>query len=87
MFDRDSISVYGLALGLISFIFFITNEPPSDLNYKAWITAGVAILMTIWWVTEAIPIYITGLIPIIVFPFLSILNEVVLSELLTSKIF
>ena len=72
MFDRDSISVYGLALGLISFIFFITNEPPSDLNYKAWITAGVAILMTIWWVTEAIPIYITGLIPIIVFPLFNI---------------
>ena len=72
MFDRDSISVYGLALGLISFIFFITNEPPSDLNYKAWITAGVAILMTLWWVTEAIMIYITGLIPIIVFPLFNI---------------
>ena len=35
-------------------------------------TAGVAILMTVWWVTEAIPIYATGLIPLLLFPVLDL---------------
>lgn len=36
-------------------------------------TAGVAVLMAAWWITEAIPIYATGLVPAAVFPLLGIL--------------
>ena len=37
-------------------------------------TLAVAILMATWWVTEAIPLSITALIPLVAFPMLGILN-------------
>ena len=72
MIDRDTFSLYGLSIGILFFLLFIISEPPENLSYSGWITAGVAILMTIWWVTEAVPIYVTGIIPIILFPFFNI---------------
>ena len=62
----------GLFFGLFILLVFAYVEPPKDLSYSAWLTAGVALLMTIWWVTEAIPIYFTGVIPLILFPTLNI---------------
>ena len=44
------------------------------MSSAAWLTAGVALLMTIWWVTEAIPIYITGTVPLILFPIFNIFD-------------
>jgi sodium-dependent dicarboxylate transporter 2/3/5 len=37
-------------------------------------TAAVAVLMAIWWVTEAIPIPATALLPVALFPLLGIMN-------------
>ena len=64
----------GLYLGAIVFLssFFIT--PPSSMSLMAWQTAFVIILMAIWWITEAIPVYATGLVPLVLFPFLNILS-------------
>ena len=53
-------------------MFFYISNPPHGLDRIAWLTAGVAILMTVWWVTEAIPIYATGLIPLLLFPLLDL---------------
>ena len=74
MFNREIVSLYGLFTGIIILILFIFISPPDDLNHAGWITAGIAILMTIWWVTEAVPIYVTGLIPIVLFPFFNIFD-------------
>ncbi len=35
-------------------------------------TAAVAVWMAVWWMTEAIPIYATGLLPLAVFPLLGV---------------
>jgi sodium-dependent dicarboxylate transporter 2/3/5 len=45
---------------------------PEGLSPEAWRTAAVTALMAIWWISEAIPIYATALVPIILFPFLGI---------------
>ena len=68
MFNRELIAGYGLVSGIFILILFFLTKPPDTLSYEGWLTAGIAILMTIWWVTEAIPIYVTGIIPIILFP-------------------
>ena len=74
MFNRDQIAIYGLFSGIIILILFFFMPPPENLSHKGWLTAGIAILMTIWWVTEAIPIYVTGVIPIILFPIFNIFD-------------
>ncbi len=72
MLDKRTISLYGLILGIAFFSLFLTTTPPEGLERIAWITAGIAVLMTIWWLTEAIPIYATGLVPIVAFPLLNL---------------
>ena len=71
LFDRSKVSNFGLILGFGTFLFFIFFSPPINLSLLAWYTAGLALLMTIWWVTEAVPIYVTGLLPLIVCPLLN----------------
>jgi sodium-dependent dicarboxylate transporter 2/3/5 len=40
----------------------------------AWQTAGVGLLMAVWWVTEALPIPATSLLPLAVFPLLDVVS-------------
>jgi solute carrier family 13 (sodium-dependent dicarboxylate transporter), member 2/3/5 len=53
----------GLVLAVVVFLIL-----PADLAYNARLTAAVAVLMAVWWMTEAIPIPATALIPLIAFP-------------------
>ncbi len=46
--------------------------PPADMPLPAWRVAAVGILMAIWWMTEAIPISATALVPLALFPLLGI---------------
>jgi len=59
--------IIGLAAGIIAavLIYFIM---PADLEVWPKLTAATAVLMAIWWMTEAIPIPATALIPLIIFP-------------------
>ncbi|MDR8391899.1 DASS family sodium-coupled anion symporter [Aliifodinibius sp. S!AR15-10] len=42
--------------------------PPEGLAAGAWDTAAVALLMAVWWITEALPIPATALLPIVLLP-------------------
>jgi len=55
----------GPALGLVVYVLL-----PAGLAHDARLTAGVAVLMAVWWMTEAIPIPATALLPLVVFPVL-----------------
>ncbi len=48
---------------------------PNSLPPIAQRTAAVAILMIVWWVTEAIPIYVTAFIPVALFPLFGVLSS------------
>jgi len=63
---------FGLILGIAVFVFTLVSEPPSNMNETSWLTAGVGLLMAIWWATEAIPVAATSLLPIILFPLLGL---------------
>ena len=43
---------------------------PAHLAHPAKLTAATAVLMGLWWMTEAIPIPATALVPLVVFPLL-----------------
>ncbi|WP_033444058.1 DASS family sodium-coupled anion symporter [Dietzia alimentaria] len=58
-------TVAGLAVALIVYLVM-----PGDLEHNARLTAAVAVLLGIWWMTECIPIPATALVPLIVFPVL-----------------
>jgi len=43
-------------------------------------TAGVAVLMAVWWMTEVIPLAVTALIPVALFPLLGIMTGKAVAE-------
>ena len=56
----------GLALGLL--VYFLMS---GDVPQPARLTAGTAVLMGVWWMTEALPLPATSLVPLVVFPIFS----------------
>ena len=61
----------GLALGPVLFIVInlLDLEPGNPALTRM---AAVAALMAIWWITEAIPLFATALLPLILYPLLGI---------------
>ncbi|MFQ5747754.1 MAG: SLC13 family permease [Gemmatimonadota bacterium] len=66
----------GLAAGAAVFGLFLALPVPAGLLPAAWRTAAVAALMAVWWVTEAIPIAATALLPLLLFPLLGVADPV-----------
>jgi sodium-dependent dicarboxylate transporter 2/3/5 len=70
----------GLLLGIVasaSILLFTDLEPG---NRAVTTTMAVTVLMAIWWVTEAIPLAVTALVPVVLFPFLGIMDGKVISS-------
>lgn len=71
---RTKLQNIGLLTGIIFFLIFVSlNLIPE--NIPASRMAAIAFIMAIWWMTEAIPLAVTALLPIILFPFLGILDS------------
>lgn len=62
----------GLLLGPLLFAAILVLPVPAEMNVTAWQTVAVALLMATWWITEAIPIPATALLPIVLIPVLGI---------------
>ena len=58
----------GLVSGPLSFILVINFFHPEGLTLEANAILASTVWMAIWWITEAIPISVTALLPIILFP-------------------
>lgn len=63
----------GLILGMLAFLVIMLIPTPSGMSVEAKSAAGVVILMSIWWITEAIPVYATAFLPLALYPLLGIL--------------
>jgi len=62
----------GLALGPAAFLAILLMPVPVGLEPAGWRVAAVAALLAIFWLTEAIPVAATALLPIALFPVLGI---------------
>lgn len=71
---------YGLVAGAIAFVVLLALPAPEALGVPGWRTAAVAVLMAVWWMTEAIPIPATALLPLGLFPLLGVLSPASASE-------
>lgn len=64
--------LFGIFVGLALLVLTLVTPPPAGLSPEAWRVAGIALLMASWWITEALPIPATALLPLILFPLLGI---------------
>jgi sodium-dependent dicarboxylate transporter 2/3/5 len=71
---KNRVSNLGLILGPLLFISVIFILPIDNLSFEGKIVLGITLWMTLWWITEAIPIYVTALLPLVLFPSLEITN-------------
>ena len=69
---RSRHQLIGLFLGPIIAALMRLSGPPDGLSEEGWLTACAGILMATWWATEAVPIAVTALLPIVAFPLFGI---------------
>jgi len=58
----------GRILGPLVFFYILFFFHPADLSESANAVLASVAWVAIWWITEAIPIYVTALLPLILFP-------------------
>ena len=46
--------------------------PPGEMPRAAWVAAGLALLMALWWLTEALPLAATALLPLALAPLIGL---------------
>lgn len=64
----------GLYLGPIAFLATILGPAPAGMSPEGQRVAAVAVFMGVWWITEAIPIPATSLLPLALFPLLGVMS-------------
>ena len=65
---RSRSQIVGLGLGPLLLLIMLLAGGPDALPASAWTTAAIGVLMAVWWATEAVPIAVTALLPIVLFP-------------------
>jgi sodium-dependent dicarboxylate transporter 2/3/5 len=60
--------------GPLAFVLFQWVEPPEGLSPEGFMLLGITVWMAIWWVFEVVPIAVTALLPIILFPLFGVLD-------------
>ncbi len=59
----------GLILGPLVFAITAITAPPAGMPGEAWLVAGLVVWMAAWWMTEAVPLTVTALLPFVILPF------------------
>ena len=67
------VKLVGLLSGIVAFVIITFFDLTPGQRQTTYMLA-VAVLMAIWWMTEAVPIAITALLPVVLFPLFGIMN-------------
>lgn len=65
----------GLFLGIIIFFTVLIFPTPEGLTAEGMYVAAIALLMAVWWISEALPIAAIALIPIALFPVFGVMTS------------
>ena len=66
--ERTTTQVLGLWCGLAAATALQFLPAPDGLGPEAWLTVSMVVLMACWWVSEAVPIPVTSLLPLVILP-------------------
>lgn len=67
-------NIWGLLIGVIGFGLTLVIPAPAGMPELAWPTAGLVFWMATWWMTQAVPLTVTALLPFIVLPFTGVMT-------------
>ena len=65
---------WGLWGGLAAFVAMLMVPAPEGMPITAWHASAVVLLMATWWMTQALPLTATALVPFVAFPLLGIMS-------------
>jgi sodium-dependent dicarboxylate transporter 2/3/5 len=65
---------WGFWGGLALFVVMLFLPAPAGMSAPAWHVAALTILMAIWWMTQALPLTVTALLPFLALPAMGILT-------------
>jgi sodium-dependent dicarboxylate transporter 2/3/5 len=76
----------GFFLGIAAFLAILLFADLEPGKPEVTATMAVAALMAIWWVTETIPLAVTALVPLVLFPAFGVLDGKAVSEVYMNHI-
>ena len=65
---------WGLWGGLLLFALLLVLPPPAAMPVGAWRVTAMTALMAVWWMTEALPLTATALVPFLALPAFGVLD-------------
>jgi len=72
--SMSSVQWVGLLGGVVVLLLMLVIPGPEGLSEEGWRMTAVAVLMAVWWMTEALPIEATAMAPLVLFPTLGVLS-------------
>lgn len=63
----------GLLAGAALFVLMLLLPAPAAMPLPAWRIAALTLLMAVWWMTQAIPLTATALLPFVLVPILGVM--------------
>lgn len=66
-------SVWACLIGLVVFLVMLAVPAPTGLSAAGWHVAAILAIMVVWWIGEAVPPPVTGLLPLMLLPVLGVM--------------
>ncbi|MCF8478198.1 MAG: SLC13 family permease [Pseudolabrys sp.] len=62
----------GFFIGVAAFVASLLLPPPPGMPPEALRVAGIATLMAAWWIAEIVPVPVTAMLPLVLFPLFAV---------------
>lgn len=71
---------FGLFGGLAIFLLMLALPAPAGMEPGAWHIAALTVLMAVWWMTEALPLTATALLPFLFVPLFGVMEATAIAK-------